>query len=179
MIRRPLLVCAVLLLAAAAPSVPTGTVKLASQPGTPLDATARRVAAADLEDGDSGTLLLIGSQHLGTAGTGPALFVQVQSQRSCGSAGCSTSIYLPTKTGWTKVLDAVSGNLVVEASQHAGMHDLLVGKNDRWVWKGHAYADTLPAPQVDLRPRHPRPVRAPRHPPAKAHPTKIPSQQHL
>ena len=179
MIRRPLLVCAALLLAAAAPSVPTGTVKLAAQPGTPLDATARRVAAADLEDGDAGTLLLLGSQHLGTAGTGPALFVQVQSQRSCGSAGCSTSIYLPTKAGWTKVLDAVSGNLVVEASQHAGMHDLLIGKNDRWIWKGKAYADTVPAPQVDLRPRHPRPAHPPRQAPVKHHPTKTQSQQRL
>ncbi len=155
MTRRPLLLCAALLLAAAAPAVPTGTVKLAAMPGTPLEATARRVAAADLEDGDAGALLLLGSQHLGTAGTGPALFVQVQSQRSCGSAGCSTSVYLPTRTGWVKVLDAVSGDVVVEPAQHRGMHDLLVGKNDRWVWNGRAYADTLPAPNVDLRPRKP------------------------
>ena len=170
MTRRPLLLCAALLLAAAAPAVPTGTVKLAAMPGTPLEATARRVAAADLEDGDAGALLLLGSQHLGTAGTGPALFVQVQSQRSCGSAGCSTSVYLPTKAGWTKVLDAVSGNLVVEASQHAGMHDLLVGRNDRWIWKGNAYADTLPAPQVDLRPRHPRPHHPATRTRSRAHP---------
>ena len=161
MIRRPLLLCAAWLLCAAAPSVPVGPVRLAPQPGTPLDATARQVAAADLSDGDAGALLLLGSQHLGTAGTGPALFVQVQSQRSCGSAGCSTSVYLPTRAGWTKVLDAVSGDVVVEAAQHAGMHDLLVGKNDRWVWKGSAYADTLPAPQVDLRPHRPRPARHP------------------
>jgi hypothetical protein len=157
-IRRPLLLCAAWLLCAAASPVPIGPVRLAAQPGTPLDATARRVAAADLNDGDASSLLLLGSQPLGAAGTGPALFVQVQSQRSCGSAGCSTSIYLPTKAGWAKVLDAVSGNVVVEAGQHGGMHDLLVGKNDRWVWKGHAYADTQPAPQVDLRPRHPRPT---------------------
>lgn len=159
MIRRPLLLCAALLLAAAAPAVPTGPVKLAPQPGTPLDATARQVAAADVGDGDARSLLLLGSQHLGSAGIGPALFVQVQSQRSCGSAGCSTSVYLPTRAGWTKVLDAVSGNVVVEAAQHGGMHDLVVGKNDRWIWKGTAYADTLPAPQVDLRPHHARPGR--------------------
>ena len=155
MIRRPLLVCAALLLAAAAP-VPTGPVRLVAQPNSPLDATARKVAAADLNDGDAGALLLIGSQHLGSAGIGPALFVQVQSQRSCGSAGCSTSVYLPTAAGWTKVLDAVSGNVVVDAAQHGGMHDLVVGKNDRWTWKGQAYADTLPAPQVDLHPHRPR-----------------------
>ena len=171
MIRFPLLLCATVLLAAAAPAVPTGPVKLAPQPGTPLDATARQVAAADLSDGDNGALLLLGSQHLGTAGTGPALFVQVQSQRSCGSAGCSTSVYLPTRTGWTKVLDAVSGTMVVEATQHGGMHDLLVGKNDRWIWKGTAYADTLPAPQVDLRPSRPRPGHhAPTRTPSQARP---------
>lgn len=159
MVRRPLLLCAAWLLAAAAPAIPTGPVRLVSQPGTPLDATARTVAAADVADGGAGSLLLLGSQSLGTAGTGPALFVQVQSERSCGSAGCSTSVYLPGRSGWTKVLDGVSGNVVVEPTQHGGMHDLLIGKNDRWVWKGQTYVDTLPAPQVDLRPRHPRPVR--------------------
>lgn len=145
---------ATLLMAATAP-IPAGPVKLAPMPGSALERTAKQVAAADVEDGGPGALLLLGSQRLGTAGIGPALFVQVQSARSCGSAGCSTSVYLPGKTGWTKVLDAVSGAVVVEATQHAGMHDLVVGKADRWVWNGHAYADTQPAPQVDLRPRHP------------------------
>ncbi len=153
--RRPLLPALALLLAAAGPA-PTGPVKLVPMPGTSLEATAKQIAAADVEDGGAGALLLLGSQHLGAAGTGPALFVQVQSPRACGSAGCSTSVYLPTKTGWTKVLDAVSGGVVVEAAEHGGMHDLLVGRNDRWVWSGHAYADTEPAPQVDLRPHRPR-----------------------
>lgn len=153
--RTPLLLSAALLLAAAAPA-PVGPVKLAPMKGSALEATARQVAAADVEDGGPGALLLLGSQHLGTAGTGPALFVQVQSPRACGSGGCSTSVYLPTKSGWTRVLDAVSGPVVVEAAEHAGMHDLLIGRNDRWVWTGHAYADTQPAPQVDLRPHRPR-----------------------
>ena len=154
-----LLPVAALLLAAAGPAArnvaPTGTVALAPMPGSPLERTAKEIAAADVEDGGAGALLLLGSQHLGAAGTGPALFVQVQSPRACGSAGCSTSVYLPTKAGWTKILDAVSGTVVVEPAEHGGMHDLLVGKNDRWVWNGRAYADTLPAPQVDLRPRAP------------------------
>ena len=153
--RPTLLLSAALLLAAAGPA-PVGPVKLAPMPGSPLEATARQVAAADVEDGGAGALLLLGSQHLGGAGTGPALFVQVQSPRACGSGGCSTSVYLPTKTGWTKVLDAVSGPVVVEAAEHGGMHDLLVGSDDRWTWNGHAYADTIPAPQVDLRPHRPR-----------------------
>ena len=157
--RPALLLSAALLLAAAGPA-PAGLVKLAPMPGSALEKTARQIAAADVADGGAGALLLLGTQHLGTAGSGPALFVQVQSARACGSAGCSTSVYLPSKTGWTKVLDAVSGPMVVEAAEHGGMHDLLVGGNDRWAWNGHAYADTIPAPQVDLRPRRPhRPTR--------------------
>ncbi len=175
MIKRPSfvrlsLVCAALLLAAAAPApaVPTGPVTLAARPGSPLDATARRVAAADVADGGRGALVLIGSQRLGTAGVGPALFVQVQSPRACGSAGCSTSVYLPLSSGWHKVLDAVSGTITVQPTQHRGMHDLLVSGNDRWIWNGRVYDDTLPAPQVNLHPRrHPAHHPAPgHHPPA-------------
>ena len=162
MIKRLMLACAATILIAAGPAVQTGPVKLAAQPGTPLDATARQVAAADIADGDAKALVLIGSQRLGTAGTGPALFVQIQSARSCGSAGCSVSIYLPLASGWAKILDAVSGQIVVAPAEHRGMHDLLVGGADRWVWNGRAYADTLPAPQVDLRPRK-RPTKPPHH----------------
>lgn len=153
------------MLAAAAPvsapvSAPTtgpvtGKVALSAKPGTELDATARRLAAADLQD-DPRALVLIGSERLGRSGTGPALFVQLQSNRACGSAGCSTSVFLPTKTGWVKVLDAVSGPVSVEPAEHAGMHDLHAGKSDRFVWNGKIYADTQPAPQVDLRPRKPK-----------------------
>lgn len=153
----PVALLAAFLLMAAAPFVP-GSVRLTPQPNTPLDAIARRVGAADLIDGGRGALLLLGSHHLGRAATGPALFVQVQSPRACGSAGCSTSVYLPTRGGWRKVMDAVSGAIVVSPTEHGGMHDLVVGDNgDRWTWNGQVYADTLPAPQVDLRPRHPRP----------------------
>ena len=51
-------------------------------------------------------------------------------------------------------MDAVSGQIVVAPTEHHGMHDLVVNKTDRWIWSGEAYLDTLPAPQVDLRPRH-------------------------
>jgi hypothetical protein len=34
------------------------------------------------------------------------------------------------------------------------MHDLVVSGSDRWEWNGRAYIDTLPAPQVNLHPRH-------------------------
>ncbi len=140
-------------LAAAGPAPPV-SVPLSARLGTELDATARRLVAADLRE-DPRALLLIGSERLGRAGTGPALFVQLQSRRACGSGGCATSVFLPMKGGWTKVLDAVSGGIAVAAAEHGGMHDLIVGKNDRFVWTGKAYADTQPAPQVDLRPRKP------------------------
>lgn len=161
--------CALLLLTAAAPApaVPIGPVVLAQHPLSRLYFTARRVAAQDLEDGGKGALILLASQSLGTAGTGPALFVQVQSDRSCGSAGCSISVYLPVKSGWTKVVDSV-GTIAVKASVHGGMHDLLIGKGDTWIWNGRTYADTRPAPQVDLTPRQ-GPAR-PRTPPTKSHP---------
>lgn len=147
--------CALLLLTAAAPApaVPIGPVVLAPHPLSRLYFTARQVAGQDLEDGGKGALVLLASQSLGSAGTGPALFVQVQSDRSCGSAGCSVSVYLPNKTGWTKVVDAV-GTIAVQPSVHGGMHDLLIGKGDTWVWNGHVYGDSQPAPQVDLTPRH-------------------------
>jgi hypothetical protein len=148
--------CALMLLSAAAPAILVGPVTLAPHPLSKMYFTARDVAKQDIDDGGSGALLLLASQSLGTAGTGPALFVQVQSQRSCGSAGCSVSIYLPTKAGWTKILDAV-GTLAVLPTVHDGMHDMLVGKGDHWVWNGRAYADTIPAPQVDLTPRNPAP----------------------
>ncbi len=163
MTRLALIVAAVLTIAAAPAAttgaVPTGPVRLTARPRTALDATARQVAAADVADGGAGALLLLGSQRLGVVGAGPALFVQVQSDRACGSAGCSSSVYLPVDGVWQKVLDAVSGPVVVSPTQHRGMHDLVVGDNDRWIWNGRVYADTQPAPQVDLRPRRAPPTR--------------------
>ncbi len=58
------------------------------------------------------------------------------------------------------MLDAVSGTIAVQPTLHQGMHDLLVSGSDRWVWNGRVYADTLPAPQVNLHPRR-HPVRKP------------------
>ena len=43
------------------------------------------------------------------AGKEAALFVQLQSASLCGSAGCSTSVYLHRGGDWLKVLDSVSG----------------------------------------------------------------------
>ena len=169
---RPLLVVAVLFLAAAGPApapapnpVPApppravtvpAPVPLAAQPRTWMDTAARRLLARDLAEARQAgevPLVLVGSARLGAApGERAALFVQLQSPRECGSAGCSTQVFVWRAGQWSRVLDGVSGKLGVAGSRTKGMADL-VSDNGRYVWTGTAYRDTRPAPAVDLRPR--------------------------
>ncbi len=158
-----MLACVALLLPVAAEAAePIGTpVVMAAQPGTALDRTARSLVAQDLADaGHLGerTLVLTGSARLGSASDRPALFVQLQSPRQCGSAGCSTSVYTWTKGRWTKVLDDAAGRITIAATRHNGMADL-AAHGEHYVWTGREYASTNPAPAVDLRPRVPHPRR--------------------
>lgn len=144
---------------AAAPAArPPGTpVVLAAQPRTPLGALARQLAADDLrEAGRNGDepLLLVGSARLGGAADHPALFVQLQSPRECGSAGCSTQVYAWVNGGYARVLDGVGGPITVSPTRHKGMADLLTN-TERYVWDGRAYRDSQPAPDVNVRPRAP------------------------
>lgn len=143
-------VLALILLAAAPAPVP-----LAVQPGTELDRMAREVVAEDLAEarrrGDI-PLVLVGSVQLGRPADRPALFVQLQSARECGSAGCNTSVWLPSADGWRKVLDGVSGPVAVADTRRRGMRDLIVG-GDRYRWDGTRYVDQRPAPPVNLRPQ--------------------------
>jgi len=133
-------------------------VVMTAQPGTPLEQAARSAAAQDLAEarrsGDR-PLLLIGSVRLGSASDRPVLFVQLQSSRQCGSRGCSTSAYAWIKGHWTKVLDDASGRITVLPAKHGGMADLMANA-EHYAWNGTAYANTRPAPAVDLRPRAPR-----------------------
>ena len=134
---------------------------MSAQPGTALDRAARSLVAQDLADAArSGerTLVLVGSARLGAASDRPALFVQVQSPRQCGSAGCSTSVFAWTKGRWLKVLDDTSGRITVAPTRHNGMADL-VAHREHYVWTGREYASINPAPAVDLRPRVPHPKR--------------------
>jgi hypothetical protein len=143
-----------LLLGAAAPR--DATVVLTTQPGSALETIATDLSADDLKQsrasGDT-PVLLVGSAKLATNHATPAaLFVQVQSAAFCGSAGCSTSVYLKKGSGWTKVLDSISGPIKVSVHAHGGMHDLMVHAHDRFVWNGSSYVDTLPVPKVvDLK----------------------------
>ena len=127
------------------------TVILTQQPGTALDQAARQLNAEDLAGAarrHEQPVVLIGSAPLSGRHGEAALFVQVQSASLCGSAGCSTSVYLKRGPDWDKVLDSVSGPIKVLATIHGGMHDLVVGDKDRWVWAGDGYRDTLPAEPI-------------------------------
>lgn len=161
---RTLACLALLLLPAAAPGPgPSGVpVVMAAQPGTAVDRTVRSLVAQDLADAArSGerTLVLIGSARLGSATDRPALFVQLQSPRQCGSRGCDTVAFAWVKGRWVKVLDDASGRITVLSTRHGGMADLAANK-EHYIWAGAAYANTRPAPAVDLRPRGPRPRRS-------------------
>jgi hypothetical protein len=123
------------------------TVTLSAQPGTPLDAQARLLATEDMaaaaRHGET-PLVLVGNAVLALKGEGAeALFVQVQSASLCGSAGCSTDVYLKKQGQWVKVLDSVSGPVEILPTGHGGMKDILVDGTDRWVWKNNSYVDTL------------------------------------
>lgn len=164
-----MLACLVLMLPVAAAAaversrLPAGLpVVMAPQPGTALDRTARSLVAQDLAEarraGDR-PLLVVGSVQLGAAGERPALFVQLQSPRQCGSRGCSTSAFAWIKGRWTKVLDDASGRIALLPTRHGGMADLAANA-EHYAWTGTTYANTRPAPAVDLRPhalrqRHP------------------------
>jgi hypothetical protein len=134
---------------------PTGAVvTLTTQPGSALEATARKLAGSDLKESNKAgdpPVLLVGSAELSTHKAPQALFVQVQSADFCGSAGCSTSVYVKHGNTWHKVMDSISGPIKVSPRSHGGMHDLLVHGGDRFVWTGTTYADTLPTPDIDLK----------------------------
>jgi hypothetical protein len=148
----PVLAAAIWLIAA---GTDPGAVPMSAQPGTELDAIARHLVADDLAEAQAAgetPLVLVGSVQLGSPKDRPALFVQLQSARECGSSGCSTSVFVSGPKGWRKVLDAI-GTIVVDHAQHRGMHDLVVNRQDRWIWDGASYIDTSPAPVLNLRPR--------------------------
>jgi len=124
---------------------------LTANPGTALDVDARKLNESDLQDAakhHDAPVVLVGSAPLSSGKNDEALFVQLQSARLCGSAGCTTSVYLRHNNKWTTVLDSVNGDISVLPTRHRGMSDLLVGKNDRWIWDGHQYQDTLSAPPM-------------------------------
>ncbi|MFT8417681.1 MAG: hypothetical protein ABF636_02460 [Acetobacter sp.] len=136
---------------AAAPHGRGEPVALTDQRGSALDSAARVLNADDLAAAarhNDKPLVLVGSAPLSANGKNIALFVQVQAASLCGSAGCSTDVYLKRHGGWEKVLDSVSGPVELLPATHGGLKDILVDGSDRWVWKNNTYVDTLVAQDV-------------------------------
>lgn len=157
--RRLVVMALAVMVAAAAPAPTEGTlVAIGRQPRTWMETAARSLLAQDLaEAGRSGErpLLLVGNAKLGAGAVDrPALFVQLQSARECGSAGCNTQVFVWRGTQWVRVLDGVGGRVFVSPKRTNGMADL-VSDGERYVWTGTAYRDANPAPAIDLRPRRP------------------------
>jgi hypothetical protein len=100
--------------------------------------------ARELEDASrSGEmpLVLVASARLGAARDGDVLFVRLQSERECGSAGCSTVSFRYSHGKWAKIMDTVGGPIRVTATLHHGMPDLIMQRSSRLVWDGQQYAD--------------------------------------
>jgi hypothetical protein len=115
---------------------------LKAHPGTPEDAVARQLMAPDLAKArNSGEtpLVLVSQARLGAAHDGNALFVQIQSARECGSAGCDTVSFREINGNWVRILDTVSGAIRVAPTTHRGMQDLIVQDTRRLVWDGTRY----------------------------------------
>ncbi len=134
------------------PAYAAGPVILAPAPGTPADTVARAALAQDLaEAARSGEkpLVLVGQARLGRPTDRAALFVQLQSARECGSAGCATSVLVWSPQGWRRVLDGASGAITVAATRHNGWADLAAA-TEHYVWTGQSYRNARPVPNPRL-----------------------------
>jgi hypothetical protein len=145
------------------PTIPNGGAKpisgvmvvLRSQPGSQADHIARQLMAHQLQrlsqTGERPSVL-IATARFGNSRDSDVLFIQIQSQRECGSAGCDTVSFRHTNGKWVKILDTVSGTIRVASTRHRGMPDLIVQDTDRRVWDGQKYAVTVPVPPSNLEP---------------------------
>jgi hypothetical protein len=123
---------------------PGSLVTPTEQPGTPADQVARQLMAPELEKSSrsgENPLVLVASARLGAARDRDVLFVQLQSERECGSAGCSTVSFRLTHGKWAKIMDTAGGPIRVTATLHHGMPDLIMQRTSRLVWDGQQYAD--------------------------------------
>lgn len=118
---------------------------LKAAPGTKLDKIARTLNADLLKDDalhHNNSVVLVGTHALSPHKKNKALFVQIQSARLCGAAGCTTSIYLKKNDNWVTILDSVNGNISLLPSKHHDFYDILIGHGDTWIWNGRNYEDT-------------------------------------
>lgn len=127
----------------------TTPVELKAQPGTELDRQARSLNADLLDDAarhNETPIVLTGTAKLAPKQKNMILFVQLQSYRLCGSAGCTTSIYRRNGNKWDTLLDSVNGSIRIARQRHNGLADIIIDGNDRWVFDGQKYEDTLNSP---------------------------------
>ena len=127
------------------PPITGAAIALRAQPGTADDGIARQLLAQELarsRQGGETPLVLVASARLSATQEGDVLFVQLQSSRDCGSAGCSTVSFQRSKAGWVKILDTVAGTLRVAETRHLGMSDLLIRERERLIWNGAEYTAT-------------------------------------
>jgi len=113
------------------------------RPGTPEDTVARQLMAMELaKAAQSGEkpLVLVSSARLGNTASSHVLFVQIQSARECGSAGCDTVSFRHVNGKWVRIMDTVSGPIRIATTQNKGMRDLIVGHSTKLVWNGTKYA---------------------------------------
>jgi hypothetical protein len=136
-----------------AKAIPGTPVVLRAQPGTEADRIARQLMARELartvQSGETPNVL-VSTARLGKSRDSDVLFIQIQSVRDCGSAGCDTVSFRHMNGKWVRILDTVSGTIRVATSRHKGMRDLIVQDMDRRVWDGEKYANTVPIPPSDL-----------------------------
>jgi hypothetical protein len=128
--------------AATARSATGAPITLKAHPGTGEDAVARQLMAPELaaaRNFGEAPLVLISSAQLGATRDSQALFVQIQSARECGSAGCDTVSFRKINGTWVRILDTVSGAIRVAPTAHRGMQDLIVQETRRLVWDGTRY----------------------------------------
>jgi len=96
-------------------------VDLAAAPGSEADMLARRLMKREIEharaDGED-PLVLVGMARLDDADE--LLFVQLQSRRECGSAGCSTVSFRYTGGRWVRVLNTASGSVRIATAHRGG-----------------------------------------------------------
>ncbi len=129
-------------------AVKSKPVHLVPQPGTQADHVARQLIARNLaNDHQAGDkpLVLVAAAPVTKDAKEKALFVQLQSARECGSGGCNTLSFRFTNGRWERILDTIGGSVEVDATTHAGMHDLIVDNSQRYVWNGTKYVDNADA----------------------------------
>ncbi|QDH15517.1 hypothetical protein E3E11_06280 [Oecophyllibacter saccharovorans] len=134
---------------AAAPQAPRPAghpVVLTAHPGSGLEAVARSLSADELKEAarhHDHPIILTASAPLAPGHKNMALFVQLQSAGMCGSAGCATSVFLRHGKKWDNVIDSVNGGMSILPTRHQGLYDILIDNDDKWIWNGKTYQDTL------------------------------------